>query len=227
MNNVKKLPDAYYKGEDGNNYKLLNLNEQAVEEFSNDLADVLTSLDIMQATGKTLDLYGKMVNQNRGVLDDDKYRILILNKIGKNLSNGNYDSVVELLAQMFDGSINDIKLEDSSSPCKVTIEQFPFVLLERSRLSGEQVVLIIEALLPACVTLTEINFDGTFEFCGNMTYGAMKKMTYGAMSSLTWEKLPTSDYDTSKGFAISHTNQTVGGYLGLAVSDSSDFELPI
>ena len=79
--NVRKLPDAYYKGKDGNNYKLLQLNELSAQMLDKDMTDVLNSLDIEQATGATLDLYGQMLGQERGSLNDYQYRLVIKNKI--------------------------------------------------------------------------------------------------------------------------------------------------
>lgn len=226
MDNVKRLPDAYYKGEDGNNYKLLHLNELAVEKYKEDMTAVLDCLDIMKATGKTLDLYGEMVGQNRGTLDDEQYRLLILNKIGRNLCHSDYNSVVALLAQMFGGDPKNIILTEASDPCKVTIVKFPLDLLTNAGFSGEQTVLIIEMLLPVCVRLTNIEFNGTFEFCeGTLTYGEMTASTYGDMNNVICELLPIMIYDADAGFG--NVSQTIGGTLSLAVSESSTFDLPI
>lgn len=227
MDNVKRLPDAYYKGEDSNNYKLLHLNELATADFQSDLSDVLNCLDVMNATGKTLDLYGETIGQSRGKLDDAQYRLLILNKIGRNLCNGDYNSVVSLLAQMFNGNPADIVLKEADDPCKVTIVKFPLDLLANAGFSGEQAVLIIEMLLPVCVRLTDIEFNGTFEFMdGNaLTYGEMQASTYGDMNNVICELLPIFDYDAQAGFG--NVEQTIGGTLSLAVSDSSEFDLPI
>lgn len=226
MDNVKRLPDAYYKGEDGNNYKLLHLNELAVTEFKTDMAAVSDCLDVMKSTGKTLDLYGEMVGQSRGKLDDAQYRLLILNKIGRNLCKGNYNDVIALLAQMFNAELSDIVFTEAEDPCKITIVKFPLDLLTNAGFSGEQTVLIIEMLLPVCIRLTDIEFNGTFEFMdGALTYGEMAASTYGDMNNVICELLPTFDYDAAAGFG--NIEQTIGGTLSLAVSDSSTFDLPI
>lgn len=230
MDNVKRLPDAYYKGEDGNNYKLLHLNELATADFQSDLSDVLNCLDVMNATGKTLDLYGETIGQSRGKLDDAQYRLLILNKIGRNLCNGDYNSVVSLLAQMFNGDPADIVLKEADDPCKVTIVKFPLDLIANAGFSGEQTVLIIELLLPVCVRLTNIEFNGTFELSdeipdSGLTYAEMQAATYGAMSTAVCDFLPYFEYDAEAGFG--DVEQTIGGTFSLAVSDSSEFDLPI
>ncbi len=202
MANVKKLPDAYYKGTDGNNYKLLHLNELAVSDCKQDLTDVLNCLDIMQATGKTLDLYGEIVNQKRGVLNDTQYRMMILNKVGKNLCQGDYNSVIKLLAQSFNCSPSDIILEDSTTePCSVVVAKFPLDILINAGFSSTQAVELIKQLLPVCVTISDGNFEGTFEFSET-----------------------ESEYDEATGFA--NEAQTIGGYFGLLVGDTNGFDLP-
>lgn len=229
MANVKKLPDAYYKGTNGNNYKLLHLNELAADKFSKDLTDVLNCLDLMQATGKTLDLYGEMVEQKRGALNDTQYRLMILNKIGKNICQGDYNSVIELLTQMFNCKKGDIILKDSTEPCRVTIEKFPLEVLINAGFSSAQAITMIELLLPVCVKLSDGNFEGTFEFGEiKITYDELSELTYGDLNC-TYAELesgfPYCEYDENKGFA--DIEQTIGGYFGLLVGDTNGFELPI
>lgn len=231
MNNVKRLPDAYYKGTDGNNYKLLYLNELAATDLLHDITAALNCLDIYQATGKTLDLYGEMLGQHRGALDDAQYKLLILNKVGKNICQGDYNSVVELLAKMFKCSKDEIIITDSDSTLKVTLAKFPLEILLNAGFSGAQAVTIIEMLLPVCVKLTDINFQGTFEFGSDVvTYRMLENRTYTQLESLSYEELECSDYDEDKGFSNSYvyyTNtQIKGGYLGLSV-ESNTFDLPI
>ena len=233
MNNVKRLPDAYYKGKDGNNYKLLHLNELAADEFSKDLTDVLNCLDLMQATGKTLDLYGEMVEQKRGMLNDTQYRLMILTKIGKNICQGDYNSVIELLTQMFDCKKGDIILKDSTEPCRVEIEKFPLEVLINAGFSSTQAITMIEMLLPVCVKLSNGNFEGTFEFGEikdtSTTYDELSGLTYDDLNNCTYAELESGfaycEYDESKGFA--DVEQTIGGYFGLVLGDENDIVLPI
>lgn len=209
MPNERKLPDAYYKKADGNNYKILHLNELATGDFSKDLSDVLNSLDLMQATGKTLDMYGAMVEQSRGALNDTQYRMMILNKIGKNICQGDYNSVLQLLSQSFNCTPSDIILEESKTDvCGVEIVKFPLDILIEAGFSSSQAVQLIERLLPAGVKISDGNFEGTFEF-GEANY-------FNDMLEL--------DYDELAGFA--DEAQTIGGYLGLLVGDTNGFDLP-
>ena len=46
MKNVERLPDCYRKDQDSNNYKLLELKSQAVEELKADIKAVKNVLDL-------------------------------------------------------------------------------------------------------------------------------------------------------------------------------------
>lgn len=236
MDNVKRLPDAYFKGTDGNNYKLLHLNELAINVFSKDLTDVLNCLSIMQATGKTLDLYGETVGQKRGALNDIQYRLMILIKIGKNISQSDYNSVIELLTQIFNCKKGDIILKDvdrlTTSECVgVKIEKFPLKVLGNAGFNGVQAVTLIEQLLPVCVKLSsDSNFEGTFELgdiIQTVTYSDLSNLTYQEISTITYEQMEfyPCEYDKNKGFG--NVEQTIGGYLSLIIGDDNGFELPL
>ena len=155
MRLVERLPDCYRKDEDSNNHKLLELERLATEELRLDIKTVLDSLDLNQANGNTLDLYGDMLGQRRGLLNDEQYRYMILARIGRNVVQGDYNSVMSTLILMFGSQAGDITLDDlevveGERPCVVRLTKFP--------------VAMIESLLPVCVTLSADNFEGTFEF---------------------------------------------------------------
>ena len=73
MSDVSRLPDCYRKDSESNNYKLLELGRMATAELRDDIQAVLDCLDLNQATGKTLELYGDMMGQRRGLLNDEQY----------------------------------------------------------------------------------------------------------------------------------------------------------
>ena len=81
---INLLPDSFLKTRDSNNYKILSLNADLLSELKSDINAVNESLDIFLATGKTLDLYGKIYGQLRGQLNDTKYRYMILFRIATN-----------------------------------------------------------------------------------------------------------------------------------------------
>lgn len=205
MNNIQKLPDFYNKKKDRNNGRLLELNERAIKDLRNEIKEVMNCLDLNQAYGKTLELYGDMMEQKRGLLNDEQYRYMILLKIGMDNIQGDYNNIMSVIVQMFNCNNGDIKLDDievteTSQSCVVNLTKFPVQVLIDAGFSSRQAVQMIEKLLPIGVTLAADNFDGTFEF---------------AETEL--------EYDQKAGF--SNDEQTMGGYFGLLLGE--DDTIPV
>lgn len=205
MKPVGRLPDCYRKDTDSNNYKLLELGAAAARGLREDIAQVRDMLDLNQVTGRTLDLYGDMLGQRRGLLNDEQYRYMLFARIGRNVVQGDYDSILNTLVLMFNSQKGDITLDDldiaeEERPCVVKLTKFPIFVLVNAGFSSRQAVSMIESLLPICVTLAADNFEGTFEF-----------------AELDGE------YDADEGFA--DVAQTIGGYLGLLLGE--DDSIPV
>ena len=106
--------------------KMLELGRLAAEQLRADIRAVLESLDLGHATGKTLDLYGDMLGQRRGLLNDEQYRYMLLSKIGRNTVQGDYNSIMNTLVLMFgsqmgDITLDDLEVEEEERPCVVTV----------------------------------------------------------------------------------------------------------
>ena len=205
MRPVERLPDCYRKDQESNNVKMLELGRLAAEQLRADIRAVLESLDLGHATGKTLDLYGDMLGQRRGLLNDEQYRYMLLSKIGRNTVQGDYNSIMATLVLMFgsqmgDITLDDLEIEEEERPCVVKLTKFPVQILLNAGFSSRQAVAMIESLLPICVTLAADNFEGTFEFAES-----------------------ASVYDELAGFG--DVEQTIGGYLGLYLGD--DDKIPV
>lgn len=201
---VKNLPDAFKKDEDSNNYKLLSIAQGIATEIKQDIEAVHNSLDIEQATGKTLDLYGEMLNQPRGFATDPQYRVMLKTKIMRNIMNGDYNSLITAACLMFGCDPSEFFIDESEAPATVDVITLPYRVLNYIGLTAEQVVELIGTLLPGGVTLGSVSLEGTFEFAST-----------------------DSEYDENKGFAISETDQSIGGYLGYLSTNDSDKPLPI
>lgn len=205
MRPVERLPDCYRKDQESNNVKILELGRLAAEQLRADIRAVLESLDLGHATGKTLDLYGDMLGQRRGLLNDEQYRYMLLSKIGRNTVQGDYKSIMATLVLMFgsqmgDITLDDLEVEEEERPCVVKLTKFPVQILISAGFSSRQAVAMIESLLPICVTLAADNFEGTFEFAES-----------------------AGVYDELAGFG--NLEQTIGGYLGLYLGD--DDKIPV
>jgi hypothetical protein len=202
-NLAANLPDSYAKDEDSNNYKLLMLCKTAVEIFESAVLDVFKILDIDEATGSTLDLYGERVGQARGTMSDDLYLLMIKARIMRNLNNGSYPSILKSLCMTFSCDAEDVYIGESDEPCRLNNIKLPLDVINSVNMTATQVVEIIKTLLPICITIDEINLAGTFEFSDN-----------------------ENDYNENSGFCDVEDG-TIGGYLGYISGDANEPVLPI
>ena len=201
---VKNLPDAYRKTTpDSNNYKILEIERAECDILRETIQAIDAILDLDNATGKTLDLYGERVGQARGVADDAKYLLMIKAKILRNLTDGSHVSLIDVLCQMFSCEPSEIHIVDDDGPCTVKIVNMPIGVIVRAGFTASQTLSIIKSLLPVCVTITSFMFEGTFEFSDS-----------------------ENDYDENKGFTDVEGG-TIGGYFGIISGDENDDILPI
>lgn len=198
---ARNLPDAYKKTPESNNSKILRIEKSAMDDLRSAIQAVSDSLELDKATGKTLDLYGSLVGQERGKATDEQYRMLIKSRIVRNLCNGDYNSIVRLLSVVFGCDPADIVLNETDTPCHVRLESMPYDVLNRLVIDIDTALKIIEEVMPVGVYLESIQFTGTFEF---------------GDTSL--------EYDEAAGFG--NEAQTVGGVLGYIFSEISP-ELPV
>lgn len=197
MGNVKRLPDSYAKHAGSNNDKLLSLNEFAIVDVKADAAAVYESLDLDNAAGYTLDLYGDLVGQKRGILNDEQYRIMLRTRMGMNAVQGNYATVIECAKNVFKCEASDIILRDAEGAASVELEKFPLEVLVNAGFSSMQAIQILDMLLPVGVVINDANFGGTFEFAET-----------------------ADEYDEMAGFA--DLEQTMGGYFGLLFGEDAN-----
>lgn len=202
-NLVKNLPDAFKKTTDSNNYKILEIERISCETLRERLRDIEEILNIDNAKGKTLDLYGERVKQYRGIATDDKYILMIKAKIMRNLTNGTYESIVNALCTTFNCEPSQVYITDGDEPCTINISALPLEVINRAGLTTAQTTAIIKAMLPVGVSVTSFLYEGTFEF-----------------SNIE------NEYDESKGFSDVEGG-TIGGYFGVTQGDEQDIILPI
>lgn len=199
---VNNLPDAYSKEIGSNNDKILEIEKSALDALRESVSALCESLEIEKAYGRTLDLYGEMFGQARGIATDEQYRVLIKNRIIRNLTNADFNSIVNAIAMTFGSDPSDIMLKELDEPCKVTLEGLPISQLNASNIDVTTAVQIVNGLIPVGVHMESVSFSGTFEFAGGT------ELVYSAEA----------------GFA--DEGHTIGGYLGL-VSDGTGSNLPV
>lgn len=135
-NHVKNLPDSYAKGNESNNYKILQTEKIAVDELRG-VADITLKIldidfDLTNATDyekelftATLNRYGEMLNQARGRATDEQYRYMLKSKIVQSLSGGDFNSVIAAICETFSCDPSEISIVELDEPCTIRVESLP------------------------------------------------------------------------------------------------------
>ena len=197
----RNLPDAYRKGSGSNHAKILAIEKGTTDILRDDISAINESLDINNAFGYTLDMYGDMLGQLRGTATDEQYRVLIKNRLMRSFANSDYNSIVYAICQTFDCEPSEVVLKETEEPCTVTLEGLPISKLNECNIDINTAIRIINGLLPVGVRMEAMSFSGTFEFSGAEIV-----------------------HDVNAGFA--DEAQTIGGYFGL-VADNAGSGLPV
>lgn len=205
---LRRLTDVYTKDPNSNIGKLMAI-------FADQLTDLEATLDrtrkwrdINLAQGKTLDRIGENVVQPRGVATDEVYRILIKSKIARNLSKGDNNTIISVLATALDVLFSEITIEemyndtDEPEPAAIKVIQLPIARLNEVGMDPVQFARIVQRTVAAGVRVGVIELTGTFEF--------------GSIDGVA---------DPDKGF--SDIDQLIGGTLGAVYSPESSQDLPI
>lgn len=196
----KNLPDAYSKAAGSNNAKILEIEKSAIDQLREAVSAVYDSLDIEKAAGKTLDLYGEMLGQARGMATDDQYRVLLKNRIALNFSSSDHTSIVNAICLAFGCDPSEVLLTEPDV-CTAQLEGLPFAKLNENNIDINTAIRLVNSLMPAGVSMEVMNFAGTFEFGST-----------------------AMEYDEAAGFA--DEAQTIGGFFGL-ISDGTGSNLPV
>lgn len=205
---MERLTDNYKKDPRSNIGRLLNIVSSELEDIKNTVETTEKYRDIDQATGATLDRIGVNLQQPRGVATDEVYRILIKSSVARNLSTGDINTLIRVLAVTLNSSIESIRVEElyndtyQPEPASVYIS-FPTELLNRVGFSINQFGRLVNLIVAAGVR-ARLLFQGTFEFSSSVD---------------------TAEFDSGKGLA--DIQQTLGGTLGAVYSPGTDPDLPI
>ena len=190
-NLIENLPDAFAKDAGSNNYKLLQIKTYTTHKIQSDLRLMSDMLNINNAFGATLDnWYGERVKLKRGTNTDSQYRIKLQAKKMQNINTASLSQIAEALAAILDCKPEDIHIVESKRPYFVEIKDIPLSVIENANFTLEEIIAIVNSLLPINITVITYNFVGTFEFSDVL-----------------------SEYDENAGFA--NDEHTIGGYVGL------------
>lgn len=161
MNNAKRLPDAYAKNTDSNIYKLLQLVNLLYNDLNIDLKCIDKSRDIHEATGKTLDRYGEMINVSRGGATDEQYRTKILSQIARYVTESDCNSVISAIAHIFDVAETEMSIIEGDM--KVEILGLTMEMLEKIGYKSREIEAMIRGLIPIGVEMSPPKYAGTLK----------------------------------------------------------------
>lgn len=154
---VKNLPDCYRKSIQSNNNKILQIPKGAISKLNEDADAVFSTLDIWQATGKTLDLYGEMYNLPRENMPDDQYRLMILLKMARNRAGSDHTSIVNALCTAMNIPPESLCMLDSEISGCVDVDPLPYNVLVDAGVTVKQIWTQLKLLLAAGVGIGRFN----------------------------------------------------------------------
>jgi hypothetical protein len=206
---LRRLTDNYDKDPQSNIGKLMSI-------LNIQLNDLLQTLDTMEkwrdidlAQGSTLDGIGQNVAQPRGAASDQVYRILIKSKIARNLSRGDINTVIRVIALAVNAQHSEIEIHEKFTdplepePAAISLLRLPLSRISDSEIDLRQFARIIQKTVAAGVRVDAVELQGTFSF-----------------SSVSDVEL-----DSAAGFA--DIDQLTGGTLGAVFTPALETDLPI
>lgn len=205
---LRRLTDVFRKDPDSNVGKLMAIFADQLRKLEQTIQRVEEWRDIDKAEGTTLDRIGENVAQHRGAATDEIYRILIKSKIARNLSKGDINTIISVLATALNTEPSEIKIIELYNdpvvpePAAISLIQLPIERINAVGMDPVQFAQIVQRTVAAGVRVGVIELTGTFEF--------------GAIGDLP---------DPNKGFA--DIDQTMGGTLGAAYSPGLVPDLPL
>ena len=205
---LRRLTDVFRKDPDSNIGKLMAIFAEQLQKLEQTVQRVEEWRDIDKAEGTTLDRIGENVGQPRGVATDEIYRILIKSKIARNLSKGDINTIITVLATALNTDPSEIRIVElyndpvAPEPAAISIIQLPLKRINEVGMDPTQFARIVQRTVAAGVRVGVIELVGTFE--------------YGSIGDPP---------DLERGFA--DINQTFGGTLGAAYSPGNVPDLPI
>ncbi len=158
------LPDTFAQDKKSDNYKLLDMARKSADRMDGERAEILKARSIDTAYGHSLDVIGQTFGIERGGRSDEAFRIYVKAAIAFSLCTGEYDSIRECLAALFDCTPGDIQLRDGENSGNVEIVKMPYERFVSAGLSSGEILKIIKGLLPCGVSISNVVMQGTFSY---------------------------------------------------------------
>jgi hypothetical protein len=205
---IRRLTDVFRKDPDSNIGKLMAIFADQLQKLEQTVQRVEVWRDIDRAEGTTLDRIGENVGQPRGAATDEIFRILIKSKIARNLSKGDINTIISVLATALNTDPSEITIKElyddpfEPEPAAISLIALPIERINAVGMDPRQFAQIVQKTVAAGVRVGVIELTGTFE--------------YGTIDDPP---------DPNAGFA--DLDQTIGGTLGAAYSPGLVPDLPL
>ncbi|MFU1714166.1 hypothetical protein ACM392_01230 [Bacillus amyloliquefaciens] len=182
---IGKLTDAFLKDEKSNIGKLFLIVDEQLTALKNSLTTTEQWRDIDAARGKSLDLLGDNVAQDRGRATDEIYRVLIRGKVARNASDGTTNRIIEALAKTLNCKPSEINIVSSKEnnqdePAAIIVKKAPIEALSKVGMSETQFSNIVQKTVAAGVRVAYVDLNGTF--CFSSSASTIETSQYGFSS---------------------------------------------
>ncbi|KAB8139256.1 DUF2612 domain-containing protein [Gracilibacillus oryzae] len=182
---IKKITDRYTQNPNSNIGKLISIFEEELQEFQVTNGKIKHYQDIDNAVGKVLDNYGNEVGQPRYGADDDLYRLLIKTKDKANFSEGDIETINEIMSIVMGNDYIGLKESWTSNvydhePAAIELylsenaSMIPSPWINRVVQDGVRIYWMIKAERESLVlTSRDYSFDIPYKICNTFQTAGM------------------------------------------------------
>src|SRR5690606_29633775 len=206
---VEYLPDAYAKRVTSFLSKFFEVIEPEFAELHETFERIEAWRSIDNAEGAVLDEIGFELGQPRGMATDEIYRIMLKSKTARDLSTGDRNTIIDVLAMALNTDKSEIGIfetwmdPDDPEPAGISLMKIPVRRLVEVGMSGKQFIQFVAAAVAAGINVRRIELTGTFEYAEG-----------------------PDEFDEEAGF--SDVNEPdVGGYYGELFEPDYEQDLPL
>jgi len=157
-----KLPSFYNLKYDSNLSKLISIFEDEINELNQNNLDLKTIINIENAYGKNLDYIGTILQQPRGELTDEVYRVVLRGAIAKNTSDGSVNKIISVVSNMMNIDTSEVVVQQNldDEPAEVYIAA-PLTAIGTTGITRSQFVTIMNNIVGAGIEVQTL-LSGTF-----------------------------------------------------------------
>jgi len=157
-----KLPSFYNLEEGSNLSKLISIFEDEIDLLNSNIDWLDLNTSIADSYGETLDRIGVILQQPRGELTDEVYRVVLRGAVAKNTSDGSVNKLISVIANMMNIDTSEVVIQQNldDEPAEVYIAA-PLEAIGTTGISRSQFVSIMNNIVAAGIEVQTL-LSGTF-----------------------------------------------------------------